>query len=102
MKRTKKRTVIVNKRRFFTALTLAIVLVNILFVYAYLPENTQADTVEKTQTITVCAGDTLWSIAQEHGAEDSDVRDTVYQIKQLNDLKCGDLVVGQSLIVPLF
>ncbi len=100
MTRTRKRTVIVNKRRFFTAVIIAIVLLNVLAAYVCMPKHTQADAVNKTQTVIVTAGDTLWSIAEEYGGESSDIRDTMYQIKKLNNLKSSDLVVGQSLEIP--
>lgn len=100
MTRTKKRTVITNRRRFFTFLLLLAVCVNILFIYIYLPKNTQADAVEKTRIITVCAGDTLWSIAEEHVGE-SDIRNSIYEIKKLNELKTSELTIGQELLVPV-
>ncbi len=100
MTNTKKRTVITNRHRFFTFLVLMTVCVNILFIYLYMPKNTQADAVEKTQCITVCSGDTLWSIAEEHHGS-SDIRNAVYEIKKLNDLKSSDLVIGQELLVPV-
>ena len=90
MTRTRKRTVIANKRRFFTAVLIAIVLLNVLIAYACIPKHTQADTVNKTQTVIVTTGDTLWSIAEEYGNESSDIRNTVYQIKKLNNLKSSD------------
>lgn len=101
MTTTKKRTIIVNKRRFFTFLLLATLLVNLLFIFACLPRNTQADTVEKTQEVIVCAGDTVWSLAEKYGDSDEDVRETVYKIKKLNDLSTTSLTIGQVLLVPL-
>ncbi len=101
MTNTKKRTIIVNKRRFFSFVLLATLLVNLLFVSVCLPRSTQADAVEKTQEIIVCAGDTMWSIAEEYGSENEDVRNTVYKIKKLNDLNTTSLTIGQVLLVPI-
>ena len=101
MMTTKKRTVIVNKRRFFTFVLIVALLVNLLFVYACLPRSTKADMVEKTQQITVYAGDTLWSIAEEYGDKNEDIRNTVYKIKKLNGLKTTSLAIGQKIIVPI-
>ncbi|MBQ4160724.1 MAG: LysM peptidoglycan-binding domain-containing protein [Clostridia bacterium] len=100
MTKTKKRTVIVNRARFFVFLTLAVVVFNVMFLYAYNPSNTQADAVNKTETITVFAGDTIWSIAEEYGNEHEDIRNTIYKIKKLNNMKNAELKVGQSLLVP--
>ena len=101
MTKTKKRTVIVNRTKFFTFLTLAVVVLNVLLIYAYTPSSTQADAVNKTQSITVAHGDTIWSIAEEYGSEDEDIRNTIYKIKKLNNMKNAELKVGQNILVPI-
>ncbi len=48
----------------------------------------------------VRAGDTLWSIAEFVVAEDGDVRGTVAEIRDLNDLGSSVIAPGQTLVVP--
>ncbi len=45
-------------------------------------------------------GDTLWSIAELVIAEDGDVRGTVAEIRDLNDLGSSVIAPGQTLVVP--
>jgi len=54
---------------------------------------------EAFELVTVSAGDTLWSIAQEV-APDQDPRDVVYELKTLNNLSGGLLTPGQQISVP--
>jgi LysM repeat protein len=51
------------------------------------------------QTVTVSAGDTLWSIAQEV-APNGDPRDVVDSIARLNALDSVSLQAGQTLAIP--
>lgn len=54
---------------------------------------------EAFDLVTVTAGDTLWSIAQEV-APGHDPRDVVYELKALNNLAGGVLTPGQQISVP--
>lgn len=55
---------------------------------------------ERTTTVTVEPGDTLWRFATELTPE-ADPRTTVGQIVELNDLRSvGDIHPGQVLVVP--
>ncbi len=53
-----------------------------------------------TTSVTVVAGDTLWSIAQR-SVPDDDVRSVIDEISALNGLTGADIVAGQVLVVPL-
>ncbi|MCA4134657.1 LysM peptidoglycan-binding domain-containing protein [Arthrobacter sp. M4] len=52
-----------------------------------------------TVSVTVQAGDTLWSIAAE-AVPHRDVRDVVADIAALNNLDGGRVLPGQQLFVP--
>ena len=54
---------------------------------------------EAFDLVTVSAGDTLWTIAQEV-APGHDPRDVVYELKTLNNLAGGLLTPGQQISVP--
>lgn len=51
------------------------------------------------ETVTIQPGQTLWDIAAANGA-DGDLRDTVYEIRQLNHLDGSEVQTGQTLNVP--
>nr|WP_235565238.1 LysM peptidoglycan-binding domain-containing protein [Arthrobacter sp. Soil764] len=55
--------------------------------------------VTPTVTVTVQAGQSLWSIAGAV-APDRDARDVVADIVQLNNLSAGAVLPGQQLFVP--
>jgi len=52
------------------------------------------------QTVTVAAGDSLWSIAEEI-APDRDPRDVVDELVRLNALDSVAVRAGQSLAIPM-
>ena len=56
-------------------------------------------TLAQQQRVTVQAGDSLWSLAQQ-AAPDHDPRDVVAKIRDLNDLTSSELQVGQQLLLP--
>lgn len=49
------------------------------------------------KSITVCQGESLWSIASELKG---DVSKNVYEIKKLNNLDSSIIYVGQDLLIP--
>lgn len=50
-------------------------------------------------TVTVTAGDTLWSIASAHGIAD-DTREGVYRLQKRNGLSSPSIEPGDTLIIP--
>ena len=59
-----------------------------------------AAVVAEHERVTVQAGDSLWTLAQQI-APDHDPRDVVAAIREMNDLASADLHVGQQLVLPL-
>ena len=53
------------------------------------------------QTITVKAGDSIWSIAEAYDIEGLSTRQTSDVIRTWNDLETSTLQPGDTLIVPL-
>lgn len=58
-------------------------------------------TAPVTADYTVRGGDTLWSIADAHAEQDSDVRSVMDDIRRINDLSGSMLHAGQTLEVPV-
>lgn len=51
----------------------------------------------QTEEYVVSAGETLWSIACENKKDNQDVREYVYQLRQLNDIDNCIIVPGQTI-----
>lgn len=98
MKRSKKRTKIVNKTRFtlFVAVT---ALTAVLFgVFCSASASKEAE----TYVLTVSYGDTLWDIANENNTRSKDVRSVVDDIMRLNHLTDTSINCGDELIIPIY
>ncbi|PFG38425.1 LysM domain-containing protein [Georgenia soli] len=54
----------------------------------------------ETTTVTVGAGETLWSLASAVAEPGEDPRELVEHITTLNGLASSELAVGQELVVP--
>lgn len=54
-----------------------------------------------TETISVSAGDSLWSISEDHGVEGASVQDVSSWIRRANHLGTSELALGQTLVVPV-
>jgi len=93
-----------NMSRFLTSIVTIVALTIILTISI---TNTAFSTVEqKYKTITISSGDTLWNIAQNVKANslnysDKEIREIVYDLKQINNLKQSNLHIGQSLQIPM-
>ena len=49
----------------------------------------------------ITAGDTLWTIAETYMTDVSDIREAVYELCQLNDIRAGELYVGMTIQIPI-
>ena len=56
-------------------------------------------TAPTTKTVVVQPGESLWQIA-EQVAPNSDPRETIYKIKQMNGLTDSSVIPGQGILVP--
>ena len=95
---------IVNVKKFIVSSTIlfsmVFIAVSTLVNVAYSKNNINY------KTIYVAQGDTLWTIASEEQEnnnyyEDEDIRDIIYDIKNINNLSASDLKVGQELKIPV-
>lgn len=76
---------------------LAVMVVAMLLIGAMKPEKALVYV-----TYTVQQGDTLWSISREITPEDRDLRYTIREIEEVNDLQNSTIKVGQVLTVPVY
>lgn len=95
MKSVKRRFVLKSKMRFSIFISSMIVLGSIVvftgnaYGYKHTP----------TRTITVCEGDTLWSIASKYRTKD-DIRKYIFLMKKANNLPDSTIYAGTQLILP--
>ncbi len=94
----KKRTVIKNKRRFTAFVMFVIILTCCGF--SSVKNHVKGEDVA-TVSVYVTPGDTLWQIAKENNPENKDIRRLVYEIKELNNLKTSNIIVGEEILIPV-
>ena len=82
---------IVNKKRFISVISVIALIVITLFSNCY-----SAKKVE-TENYTVSAGDTLWSISCKYKKSGQDVREYVYELRELNNLDDCIIYLGQVI-----
>lgn len=85
-------------RRQRRTLTIFITIGIILCVYFSM--GALADNTEKTTTVYVTAGDTLWSICEENLPANEDLRSYIYKVKRLNKMETSNIYAGQEIILP--
>ena len=94
---------IVNVRKFVVSTTILFLL--ILLGGSALVNATYSCNKIDYKTVYVTQGDTLWKIASEEKEnnsyyKDKDIRDIIYDIKEINGLKVSNLQIGQELKIP--
>lgn len=92
---------IVNPVRF-TIFLVVLILVTATVLTSIMGYN-KAQSMSPTQymDLEVQPGDTLWNIAETYMTDVPDVREAVYQLCILNDIKAQDLVAGMTIQVPV-
>ena len=93
---------IVNKRKFMRSLIIIVALVATSFIGF---NCTYSKTEISYREDYIFKGDTLWSIAEKEVAtneyyKNKDIRDVIYEIKELNNLQDGNLKIGQKILIP--
>lgn len=84
-----------NMKRFITFLS--VLFIAISFLTNMLLNKVFSHEEEKYKNITVCQGETLWSIASNLKGN---INKNIYDIKKLNNLDNSNLYIGQELIIP--
>lgn len=84
---------IINKRRFITSvLIFALAIISVLnFCFA--------KTEIETEEYVVSVGETLWSIASENKKDGQDIREYIYELRQLNSL--DDCMIYPNQVIKI-
>ena len=92
----------INNRVRFTLFVVLVILFITTFANFALGLNTadSATYVEYTE-VKVMSGDTLWSIADTYMDDHSDIRRSVYELCQINEINTSQLQAGMTLLVPV-
>lgn len=98
MKKRKKR---VSSFNYLTVLlTIILVITFIFMISAFGFSNVYGDGETEYVYITVEAGDTVWSIAENNTPSNEDLRETISLIKKHNDLDKEILSIGEVVKIP--
>ena len=95
---------IVNKAKFIRSNVILAILISSIVIFV---TNAYSNVETKYKEEYVCAGDTLWSIAQEELEnnkyfEGKDIRYVVNELKNVNNLASANLKEGDKLKIPSF
>ncbi|MGF6375540.1 LysM repeat protein [Clostridiales Family XIII bacterium PM5-7] len=93
---------IASKFRFTMFLTILILCVFTVIGFASGMNTVNSSSMNEYNQIEIHSGDTLWAIASHYGPADQDIRKTVYEICQLNDISADQLEAGQKILVPTY
>ena len=85
-----------NLKRFIISMTILFTIIS--FLCSLLTNKVFSYTVLEYEKIVVSKGDTLWSIASELNG---DIRENIYEIKKINNLKTSYIYEGQELQLPI-
>lgn len=98
---TRTSTVRRTPNRLSRAEIALIVIVLLGLLAAVLISGRSAEVKVGTSSITVHAGESLWTIAQEHPVEGLSTAQTVQLIMHMNDLADSTIAAGRPLHVPV-
>ena len=86
-----------NKAKFIRSMAIAIFLLVALFNISIAKSNSEAEYIDYTVT----KGETLWSIAKEYTPNDKDIRQTIYEIKQINNMQTSNVYENQTIKIKI-
>lgn len=88
---------IVNRKKFIRSIAILIFLLVGLFNISVAKSNKEAEIIDYTIT----PGQTLWSIAREYTPNSKDIRDTIHEIKDLNNMQDSNIYAGQIIKIKI-
>ena len=90
-----------NRVRFTLFVVLVILFVTTCANFALGLSTADSATIVEYLEVQVKSGDTLWSIADTYMDDNSDIRRSVYELCQINDINASQLQAGMTIMVPI-
>lgn len=88
---------IINKFKFIRTITILIFLLIALFNISVAKSNEEAEII----SYTVSRGETLWDIAKEYTPNNKDIRQTIYEIKKINNITEATIYERQTIQIKI-
>lgn len=104
----RKSSILSHRKVLFVAITVVSILLGIVIGNNVINSSSSSATTEHTRelyytSVEIKAGDTLWTIAEEHmSAEYNDINDYIKEIKKVNGIYSDTIHAGNYLIVPYY
>ncbi len=92
---------IINPLRFQRAVITVLVIMCLLCFVALCSNCGKRDAYE-VHKVTVCKGDTVWTIADRFNGENVDIRYVIYTLEEINGLDNGEIHPGEEIYVPVY
>lgn len=86
---------ITNKKRFIRSLIV------LIFLVLSLVHTSTAKTESQVINYQIRKGQTLWNIAREYTPSTKDIRQTIYEIEQINDQDLSVIYPGQTIKIKV-
>ncbi len=90
-----------NRIRFTLFVVIVIILITSIANFALGLNTASSLTNPEYMEVEVAYGDTLWSIADNYMSDDTDIRKSVYEICDTNNISASDLYAGMTILVPI-
>lgn len=88
---------IVNRKKFIRSIAIVIFLLIAIFNVSIAKSNNEEEIIDYT----IAPGQTLWSIAREYTPDSKDIRQTIYEIKQLNNMSDSTVYENQTIKIKI-
>ena len=94
---------IVNPVRFFIFVVLSIMIL-IFAGYSVIGiSDAEAASVRSYAQVVIQDGDNLWNLVERYNPDARiDIRDTIYEICEINDIEAGDIRPGDVIFIPVY
>lgn len=83
------------------ALTIIFIFSFLILINTFGNQNSYGDQEQEYFQVIIKAGDSLWSIAEEHTPEHSDLRETMKLIEERNNISSSQLFAGELIEIPM-
>ena len=102
IRRIRRRVMMKRRRRFFGTLIGFACALSVAMCWVMVAAPSISANEGLYRTVTVTPGDSLWSIVSDTCSKDVNIRKVIHEVKKINGLETTCLVVGESIVVPVY